>query len=140
MRFNHHSPYHWLLVAVVAVIALFTFGHARGQSTNASAAFEERRHYPAGAAQFDEKLLGERHAVASNQSCRSGAAKHGRRAIVTRTRLLVQRLHAAPERRCRDQADQQRGELHRMPPPMAQEHCENPQAAPHVISPALRLT
>jgi hypothetical protein len=42
MRFNHHSPHHWLLVAVVAVIALFTFGHARGQSTNASAAFEGR--------------------------------------------------------------------------------------------------
>jgi len=42
MRFNHHSPHHWLLVAVVAAIALFTFGHARGQSTNASAAFEGR--------------------------------------------------------------------------------------------------
>jgi hypothetical protein len=42
MRFNHHSPHHWVLVAVVAVIALFTFGHARGQSTNASAAFEGR--------------------------------------------------------------------------------------------------
>jgi len=42
MRFNHHSPHHWLLVAVVALIALFTFGHARGQSTNASAAFEGR--------------------------------------------------------------------------------------------------
>lgn len=34
MRFNHRSPHHWLLVAVVALIALFTFGHARGQSTD----------------------------------------------------------------------------------------------------------
>jgi hypothetical protein len=42
MRFNHHSPYHWLVVAVVALVALFTFGHARGQTTNAAAAFEGR--------------------------------------------------------------------------------------------------
>jgi hypothetical protein len=34
MRFNHHSPYHWLVVAVVAVVALFTFGHARGQGAS----------------------------------------------------------------------------------------------------------
>jgi hypothetical protein len=42
MRFNHHSPYHWLVVAIVAVVALFTFGHARGQGTGASAVFEGR--------------------------------------------------------------------------------------------------
>ena len=42
MRFNHHSPFHWLGVALVAVAALFTFGHARGQGANASAAFEGR--------------------------------------------------------------------------------------------------
>jgi hypothetical protein len=42
MRFNHHSPHHWLVVAVVAIVALFTFGHARGQGANASAAFEGR--------------------------------------------------------------------------------------------------
>ena len=42
MRFNHHPPYHWLVVAAVAVIALFTFGHARGQGASASAAFEGR--------------------------------------------------------------------------------------------------
>lgn len=42
MRFNHHSITHWLVVAAVAVVALFTFGHARGQSANASAAFEGR--------------------------------------------------------------------------------------------------
>ena len=42
MRFNHHSPFHWLVVAVVAIIALFTFGHARGQGGTAAAAFEGR--------------------------------------------------------------------------------------------------
>lgn len=31
MRFNHRSPFHWLVVAVVAIVALFTFGQARGQ-------------------------------------------------------------------------------------------------------------
>lgn len=31
MRFNHRSPYHWLVVVLVALIALFTFGPARGQ-------------------------------------------------------------------------------------------------------------
>ena len=42
MRFNHHSPYHWFVVVVVAIIALFTFGHARGQGASASAVFEGR--------------------------------------------------------------------------------------------------
>ena len=42
MRFNHHSPYHWLAVAAVAVVALFTFGNARGQGASAAAAFEGR--------------------------------------------------------------------------------------------------
>lgn len=42
MRFNHHSALHWLGVALVAMVALFTLGHARGQGTNASAAFEGR--------------------------------------------------------------------------------------------------
>lgn len=42
MRFNHHSPFHWLAVAAIAVVALFTFGHARGQGANASAVFEGR--------------------------------------------------------------------------------------------------
>ena len=42
MRFNHRSPFHWLAVAIVAAVALFTFGHARGQGANASAVFEGR--------------------------------------------------------------------------------------------------
>jgi hypothetical protein len=42
MRFDHRSPLHWIIVALVAVIALFTFGHARGQSTGAAAVFEGR--------------------------------------------------------------------------------------------------
>ncbi len=42
MRFNHRSPFHWLAVAAVAVVALFTFGQARGQGASAAAAFEGR--------------------------------------------------------------------------------------------------
>ena len=42
MRFNHRSPLHWFAVSLVALVALFTFGHAHGQSTNATAAFEGR--------------------------------------------------------------------------------------------------
>ena len=41
MRFNHHSPFHWVVVALVAILALFTFGHARGQG-GSSAVFEGR--------------------------------------------------------------------------------------------------
>ena len=39
MRFNHHSPFHWLVVALIAIVALLTFGQARGQG---AAAFEGR--------------------------------------------------------------------------------------------------
>lgn len=42
MRFNHHSPTHWLAVAIVLGIGLFTIGHARGQTANAAAVFEGR--------------------------------------------------------------------------------------------------
>ena len=42
MRFNHHSAMHWLVIALIAIVALFAFGHAHGQSTNATAAFEGR--------------------------------------------------------------------------------------------------
>jgi hypothetical protein len=42
MRFNHRSPLHWFAVTLVALVALFTFGHAHGQSNNATAAFEGR--------------------------------------------------------------------------------------------------
>ncbi|MFC5496590.1 hypothetical protein ACFPOE_03510 [Caenimonas terrae] len=42
MRFNHRSPYHWLVVAIVALVALLTFGRAHGQGTGAAAAFEGR--------------------------------------------------------------------------------------------------
>lgn len=30
MRFNHHSPGHWVAVALVLVLGLFTFKHAGG--------------------------------------------------------------------------------------------------------------
>ena len=42
MRFDHHSPAHWIAVAIVVALALFTFSHAWGQSANASAVFEGR--------------------------------------------------------------------------------------------------
>ncbi|MDB5947202.1 MAG: hypothetical protein JWQ33_2228 [Ramlibacter sp.] len=42
MRFNHRSPLHWFAVALVLAVGLFTFNHARGQSTGAAAAFEGR--------------------------------------------------------------------------------------------------
>ena len=32
MRFHHHSPGHWFAVALIAAIALFSFGHAWGAS------------------------------------------------------------------------------------------------------------
>lgn len=42
MRFDHHSPWHWFAVALVGGLALFTFTHAWGQSTNATAVFQGR--------------------------------------------------------------------------------------------------
>lgn len=42
MRFNHRSPFHWLAVAAVAAVALFTFGQARGQGSSTATAFEGR--------------------------------------------------------------------------------------------------
>ena len=113
---------------------------AKRPSADLDAAFENGGYRPAGAAQVDEELLVEGGAVAADQSRRSGAAESGGRAVVTVSSLLVQRLHAAPQRGRGNQADQQCGELHRMPPPMAQQDLENPQDAVHAISPALRLT
>jgi hypothetical protein len=42
MRFNHRSPTHWLAVAIVLGLGLFTINHARGQTGNAAAVFEGR--------------------------------------------------------------------------------------------------
>jgi hypothetical protein len=42
MRFDHRSPAHWIAVALVAVLALFTFSHAWGQGAGATAVFEGR--------------------------------------------------------------------------------------------------
>ena len=38
MRIHHHSPGHWFAVALIAAIALFTFGHAWGLSPALAAA------------------------------------------------------------------------------------------------------
>ena len=66
------------------------------------------------------------------------AAESGGGAVVAAARLLVQRLHAAPQRGRGNQSDQQGRELHRMPPPMAQQNREDPDHPGHAISPALR--
>ena len=105
------------------------------------APFEHRRHRPAGAAQIDEQFLRKRRAVAADQHGGARAAKGGcRRGHRTCARLLVQRLHAAPQRGRRNQPDQQCRQLHRMPPPMAQQHRERPGARFMRSAPACRLT
>ena len=103
-------------------------------------AFEHRRDRPAGAAQIDEELLRKGRAVAADQHGGARAAESRGGAIVGGARLLVERLHAAPQRGRRDQSDQQGRKLHRMPPPMAQQHGQRPQRALHAITPACRLT
>ena len=103
-------------------------------------AFEHRRDRPAGAAQVDEEFLRKACAAAADQHGGARAAKRGGGAIVGVARLLIERLHAAPQRGRRDQSDQQGRKLHRMPPPMAEQHGQHPQRALHAISPAWRLT
>lgn len=39
---THHTPYHWVLVALVLLALLLTFGEAHGQSAGAAAVFEGR--------------------------------------------------------------------------------------------------
>lgn len=43
MRFKDHPVRHWILVTVVALVALFTFNHAWGQSAGAAAVFAGER-------------------------------------------------------------------------------------------------
>jgi hypothetical protein len=38
----HHTPYHWISVAIVLAALMFTLSEAYGQSTGAAAAFEGR--------------------------------------------------------------------------------------------------
>lgn len=38
----HHSPYHWISVAVILAALLFTLSEAHGQSTGSAALFEGR--------------------------------------------------------------------------------------------------
>src|SRR5207245_6690451 len=108
-------------------------------SADLDPALNNRRYRPAGAAQVDKQLLRKGPTVATDQHCRSRAAESCGRAVVTSARLQVQRLHAAPQRGCGNQTDQQGRELHRMPPPMAQENRENPDDPAHAINPAWRL-
>ena len=78
--------------------------------------------------------------MAGDQHRRARAAEDRGGAVIGFARLLVQRLHAAPQRGRRDQPDQQGRKLHRMPPPMAEEHGEDPDRAAHVTRPACSVT
>jgi hypothetical protein len=109
-----------------------------GMSIELHAAFDDRRHRPAGAAQLGEHALRQHLAVACDQHRRARAAEDRCRPVIGIARLLVQRLHTAPQRRRRDQSDQQRRELHRMPAPMTEQHGKNPQCAFHATRPACR--
>ena len=102
------------------------------------AAFQQRRDRPSGAAQPDEQVLREGRVRGIDQHRGAGAAEHRRGAVVARACLLVQCLHAAPQRGRRDQADRQCRRLHRMPPPVAQQDGEYPQRAVHASRPACR--
>ena len=113
---------------------------AERAAADLDAAFEHRRYRPAGAAQIDEELLRKGRSVAADQHGGARAAESRGGAVVGGAGLLVERLHAAPQRGRRDQPDQQGRELHRMPPPMAQQHGERPERALHAITPACRLT
>ncbi len=77
---------------------------------------------------------------AADQHRRTGAAEHRGGAVIGGAGLLVQRLHAAPQRGRGHQPDQQCRQLHRMPPPMAQQHREHPEQAAHASSPACSVT
>ena len=100
----------------------FDAEQAVGSPADLHAAFQNRRHRPAGPAQFDKQGLWERCAALLDQHGGPCAAEHGGCAVVRIAGLKVQRLHAAPERGRGNQPDQQCRKLHRMPPPMA---CEN---------------
>ena len=103
-------------------------------------ALQHRRDRPAGAAELDEQLLRKGRGIRRDQHRRARAAEGRRGAVIGVAGLLVDRLHAAPQRGRRDQPDQERRELHLVAPPMAEQHGEDPQRAPHAIRPACRLT
>lgn len=46
MRLNVHSPWHWVTIGAIAVLALVTYNEAHGQSTGPNAAFEGRPSMP----------------------------------------------------------------------------------------------
>src|ERR1700755_1631575 len=88
--------------------------------------------------QIDKQLLGKCRTMAANEHRNACAAEYCRGAIIARTGLLVQGLHATPQRRRADQADHQHGKLHGMPAPMAEQYPERPCDAAHVKIPPLK--
>src|SRR6185437_11256288 len=88
----------------------------------------------------DEERLRKGCAVARDQCRRANAAEHRRSAVISFACLLIEGLHAAPQRGGGNQADQQCGELHPVPAPVAQEHGEDPQRALHATSPLCSVT
>src|SRR4029079_12878932 len=78
--------------------------------------------------------------VAANQHGCPYAAEGGGGAVVGGAGLLIECLHAAPQRGRRNQPDQQGRELHWMLPPVAEQNGQRPECALHVITPAWRLT
>ncbi|MFK4619473.1 hypothetical protein ABIF50_002750 [Bradyrhizobium diazoefficiens] len=103
------------------------------------AALQHRRDRPARASEPDEQVLREGRRIGCDQHRRPHAAERRRGAVIGIAGLLVDRLHAAPQRGRGDQPDQKCRELHPVPPPMAQEDREDPQRAPHAIRPACKV-
>ncbi len=83
MRFHHHSLTHWFAVALIAAIALFTFGHAWGASP-ASVSLE-----PSIEARAAVKPVPKRDKVARDATSPTRKAKRGLRRSVERSRTGV---------------------------------------------------
>ncbi len=103
------------------------------------AALQRRRHWPAGAAEFHVQLLRKGRRVRRDQHRGACAARGRRGAVIGSAGLLVDGLHAAPQRGRRDQPDHERRELHLVTAPMAEQHREDPERAPHAIRPACKV-
>ncbi|MEY9755456.1 hypothetical protein ABIE73_002851 [Bradyrhizobium yuanmingense] len=103
------------------------------------ASLQHRRHRPAGAAELYEQLLRESRRIGSDQHRGAHAAERRCSAVIGIAGLLIDGLHPAPQRGRRNQANQERRELHLVAPPMAEQHGENPERALHEMRPACNV-